>query len=58
MASKKPIISFDSLTPEQQRELKKMTTDVIGLEKLCGEMISFREYHVLKMALQGLFGNY
>lgn len=58
MASNKPIISFASLTEEQQKELKEMTTDVIGLEKLCGEMLSFREYHVLKMALQGIFGDY
>ena len=58
MATKKPIISFDSLTAEQQRKLKEMTTDVYGLERLCGEMLSFKEYHVLKMALQGLFGNY
>lgn len=56
--SNEPIISFDSLTPEQQRKLKEMTTDVYGLERLSGEPLSFKEYHVLKMALQGIFGNY
>ena len=59
MASEKPIISFNSLTEEQQRKLKESTTTVCDLEKLSGEpILSFREYHILKMALQGIFGNY
>lgn len=58
MATKEPIINFNSLTPEQQNKLKEMTTDVCGLEKLTGEFLSFKEYHVLKTALREIFGKY
>ena len=58
MARQKPIIDFNTLTNEQKEKLRESTTNVYQLESLCGEMLSFREYHILKMALQGLFGDY